>query len=140
MKTPVEQASSQVGRDNTSEANESSRAFARLLREHAAGFALVKRLSSRSVGLEGDEIEPISIRSTQVLREWSALHAALQEVVQTQTLAVSDGADSSDLAEAMSALEAINPGSPEWGPGLLLVSELVEAESVSSWQQPAESR
>ena len=141
MENAVEQATSQgVGSNQPSTLAHDglSHAFKRLLNEHAAGFSLVKRLGMRSVGQLEGEFEPLSVRSSQVLREMAGLYAALREVVQNQASGMNDGYDQSDLAEAMAALDAINPGSPEWVPAFLLVSELVEAQSVASWQQAAE--
>jgi len=100
-----------------------------LLEEHGEAFALVKQLGMRpdqrvqSELTRGAGVKPLS----HELGEMAEACAALSEIVQTQVLSVGDDADPSDLADALAALDAINPGSPESGPVFLLVSELVEA-------------
>ena len=103
--------------------------FKHLLEEHGEAFALVKQLGMRpdqrvqSELTRGAGVKPLS----HELGEMAEACAALSEIVQTQVLSVGDDADPSDLADALAALDAINPGSPESGPVFLLVSELVEA-------------
>jgi hypothetical protein len=55
------------------------------------------------------------------------LYAALKEVVVLTETSTDNDVQPSDLADAMAALDAINPTSPEWAPTFLQVSELVEA-------------
>ena len=103
--------------------------FKHLLAEHGEVFALVKQLGVRSDQQVRSELER---RVREEARphgrgEISGVYAALREIVQTEQLASENDTDPSDLADALAALDAINPGSPEWGPAFLQVSELVEA-------------
>ena len=90
--------------------------------EHEEVFASAKRL-----GMRVREIDPLDAgvrdeRASHDRDEMVEVYAALREVVSSD-----DDPRSSDLADAMAALDAINPSSPEWGPTFLQVSELVEA-------------
>jgi hypothetical protein len=102
-----------------------------LMEEHGGVFALIKRLGMRSDEQLRRELEPrvrIELMSGE-LGEMAALYLALKEIVQSELSLESDG-DPSELANAVAALGAINPGSPEWGPAFLHVSELVEAHVI----------
>lgn len=96
--------------------------FKHLMAEHEEVFASAKRLGMRVRETDplaaGVRDEPASHDRHQMVE----VYAALREVVSSD-----DDPRSSDLADAMAALDAINPSSPEWGPTFLQVSELVEA-------------
>jgi hypothetical protein len=99
---------------------EGSGVFRRLMAEHGEVFASAKRLGMRvghplDAGVRGE-------RTSHDRHQMVEAYAALREVVSSD-----DDPRSSDLADAMAALDAINPSSPEWGPTFLQVSELVEA-------------
>lgn len=110
--------------------------FKNVLAQHGEAFAQVKRLGMRSDVQRNSASEPDANedfpRSSQHLQygrgrgEMVQGYAALKAVVESEHLLESE-ARPSDLADAMAALDAINPGSPEWGPTFLQVSELVEA-------------
>jgi hypothetical protein len=106
-----------------------------LLQEHGGVLALIKRLGMRSNEQPLPELEPqVPVEPlSRDLGEMAALYAALSEVVQRE-LALDRDADPSDLADALAALGAINPGSPEWGPAFLHMSELVEAQVIDDVQ------
>jgi hypothetical protein len=143
MATPGEQAASQ-----TVDVSEPAKATAagltampldgvlkHLLEEHGGVFALIKRLGMRSDEQLGPEVEPharVELLSRE-LGEMAALYAALSEIVQAE-LSAHGEADPSELANAVAALGAINPGSPEWGPAFLHMSELVEAHVTEDEQ------
>ncbi|MEI9947822.1 MAG: hypothetical protein WDO74_02310 [Pseudomonadota bacterium] len=125
MANPGEPMASQVvgiGKP-TKAAAELNGAFKHLMEEHGEVFALVKRLGMRSDELVRRELDG----SSHEPGEMDELSAALWEIVQTLERSLTDDAEPSDLADAMAALDAINPGSPEWGPAFLQVSELLEA-------------
>jgi hypothetical protein len=96
-------------------------------------------------------LAPSVDRMSHQLEEMTEVYAALRKIFQSEEATVDNDAEPSDLAEAMAALDTINPGSPEWGPAFLQLSELVEAHvseeehdlfrsrksSAPSWQ-PAE--
>jgi len=114
--------------------------FKHVLAEHGEAFAQVKRLGMRSQAHRHSELERGREASVGgcIGHEHERLqhgpqrgemvegYAALRAIVQTEHL-LENNARPSDLADAMAALDAINPGSPEWGPTFLQVSELVEA-------------
>ena len=101
--------------------------FKHVLAEHGEAFAQVKRLGMRSEAKRHGEFEPdANVGACLPHDEMAEGYAALRAIVQTEHLLEND-ARRSDLADAMAALDAINPGSPEWGPTFLQVSELVEA-------------
>jgi hypothetical protein len=105
-----------------------------LMEEHGGVFALIKRLGTRSDEQMPRELEPgarVELLSSE-LGEMAALYAALSEIVQAELS--SDEREDRDLADAVAALGAINPGSPEWGPAFLHVSELVEERVVQQEQ------
>ena len=85
-------------------------------------FASAKRLGMRVREADaldaGERVEP----AVPDHHEMVEVCAALKEVVPSD-----DDPQSIDLADAVAALDAINPSSPEWGPTFLQVSELVEA-------------
>lgn len=117
----------------TPSVEELNRVFKKLLTEHGEVFARVKRLGMRSEGVAQRELAP-PYCSEFVLRECGAMaegYRAFKVIVQTQLLATQlvqgQAADDSELAEAMAALDALNPSSPEWGPTFFQVSEWVEA-------------
>jgi hypothetical protein len=137
MANPAEQQAS--GTSDASEPSQGTLAppsgvFKSLLAQYGEAFALVKRLGMRSeaqCGREQEhepEREPQSIQPIEELERGEMMqgYAALRAIVQSQILS-GKGAHASDLTDAMAALDAINPGSPEWGPTFLQVSELVEA-------------
>ncbi len=129
MANPGERVASQVvgtGKP-TKVAAELNGAFKHLMEEHGEVFALVKRLGMRSDELVRRELAANAERSAQKPRKMDEISAALRQMVQTLERSVGDHAQPSDLADAMAALDAINPGSPEWGPAFLQVSELLEA-------------
>jgi hypothetical protein len=100
-----------------------------LMAEHVDVFALIKRLGTRSSEqLPGEHEQNAAVRAellSSELGEMAALYTALSEIVRTELS--SDSHEDSDLVDAVAALGALNPGSPEWGPAFLHVSELVEA-------------
>lgn len=99
-----------------------------LLAEHGEVFALVKQLGVRSDQQVRNELERrVGGPQSRGRGEISGVYAALREIVQTEQLGSDKDTDPSDLADALAALDALNPGSPEWGPAFLQVSELVEA-------------
>jgi hypothetical protein len=110
--------------------------FKNLLAEHSEAFVLVKQLGMRSEAQRNADVEPSSCvgpgRCVEAFShergEMAQGYAALRALVQNELLVEND-ADASDLADAMAALDAINPGSPEWGPTFLQVSELLEAHA-----------
>ena len=130
MSNPGERAASQVvgtGKPTNAEMKALNGGFKQLMEVHAEVFALVKRLGMRSDEQVRRELDPSVDRLAQQLTEMTELYAALRKAFQSEDV-VSDGdAPSNDLAEAMATLDAINPGSPEWGPAFLQMSELVEA-------------
>jgi hypothetical protein len=98
-----------------------------LLEEHSGVFARVKQLGLRSderLPAEFSPGVPIQV-STDGVAEIAALYAALRDV--RTELSSHNDTDPTGLADAMALLDAINPGSPEWAPAFLHVSELVEA-------------
>jgi hypothetical protein len=103
--------------------------FKHVMEEHGDAFALVKQLSmrpderARSEATRRASVKPLP----HELGEMAEACAALSEIVQSQVLSVGNDAEPSDLADALAALDALNPGSPESGPVFLHVSELVEA-------------
>ncbi|HKO51106.1 MAG TPA: hypothetical protein VJV79_25530 [Polyangiaceae bacterium] len=109
-------------------ANALNTGFRHLLEVHGEVFALVKRLGMRSDDHVRQALEPSVNRLWQQREEMAELHAALRQILHTDDSAVEDD-EPSDLAEAMAALDAMNPSSPEWGPAFLQVSELVEAHA-----------
>lgn len=131
MAIPSEQATSErVKRAPNKAALEALSGFFRhVLAQHGEAFAQVKQLSMRA------HVDPASERGARQnvpsfaheRDEMAAGYAALRGSVQLEQLLESD-ARPSDLADAMAALDALNPGSPEWGPTFLQVSELVEAQ------------
>ncbi|HEY0469698.1 MAG TPA: hypothetical protein VGC79_36155 [Polyangiaceae bacterium] len=130
MANPREQAATEaVGAGQPS--NGRSGVFKLLLEQHCEAFAQVKKLGMRSEEAPGwqeplaGELTPSAPRSSPECAEMAEGYAALRAVVRTE-LALR-GESASDLADAMAALDAINPGSPEWGPAFLQLSELVEA-------------
>ncbi|MEI9936169.1 MAG: hypothetical protein WDO69_02985 [Pseudomonadota bacterium] len=133
MAHPGEQAQSQVVgiKPNRATLKGSNGAFRHLMQEHGDVFALVKRLGMSP----GDHVrQPIESRvrvrvevSLQELGRMAQVYAALREMVQTMEPSADNDAEPSDLADAMAALDATNPGSPEWGPAFLQLSELLEA-------------
>jgi len=103
--------------------------FKRVLVEHEEVFAMIKRLAMSSHELVRQELAPRA-RVEVLSRELGAmaeLCLALRELVTSQDAAD----DASDLIDAIAALDAINPGSPEWGPAFLQLSELVEARATA---------
>jgi len=139
MATPGEETASQaVGRVEPAELTPPGLAttdldgvLKHLMEEHGGVFALIKRLGTRSDQQLPRELEP-GVRAellSSELGEMAALYAALREIVQSE-LSADNHEDPTELADAVAALGAINPGSPEWGPAFLHVSELVEARVV----------
>jgi hypothetical protein len=132
MANPDEQAAMHVvasGKPNKATLNGPNGAFRHLMDEHGDVFALVKRLGMSSDEQVRRELVP-RVRVKFLLRElgeMAEVYAALKEIVQTLEPAAANDAEPSELADAMAALDALNPGSPEWGPAFLQVSELVEA-------------
>ena len=128
MVDPAEQASELVVAETQTEPRPtaSSGAFGHLLAEHGEVFASAKRLGMRLRELEVLDERVGGERFSHEPHEVAELCAALREVVLTEASSGND-AQPSDLADAIAALDAINPGSPEWGPTFLQVSELVEA-------------
>jgi hypothetical protein len=114
--------------------------FKHVLAEHGEAFAYVKRLGMRLDAqreprdgeIEGEgSASGFPCGRERVFRgrergEMAEGYAALRAIVQPEHLLEND-VRPSDLADAMAALDSINPGSPEWGPTFLQVSELVEA-------------
>jgi hypothetical protein len=98
--------------------------FKLLLEEHGEVFASAKRLGMRADAPQRREFE--GERLSRAPGAVVEVCAALRAVVQTE-LAQESNPPESDLADAMAALDALNPGSPEWGPTFLQLSELVEA-------------
>ena len=139
-----ERAASQVvgsGKPTNAEMKALNGGFKQLMDVHAEVFALVKRLGMRSDEQVRRELDPSVDRLAQQLAEMTELYAALRKAFQSEDVASDGDALPNDLAEAMATLDAINPGSPEWGPAFLQVSELVEAhvseEKSSSFQTRA---
>ena len=107
--------------------------FKLLVEQHVEAFALVKRLGTRPEGpLAQEQVccagaeRQAHERHARERGEMVQVHAALRAVVEAALLQESD-ANASDLVNAVAALDAINPGSPEWDPTFLQLSELVEA-------------
>jgi hypothetical protein len=96
--------------------------FRHLIADHAEVFASAKRLGMRVREFEPRDAGVRDERASHDRDEMVEVYAALREVVSSD-----DDPPSSDLADAMAALDAINPSSPEWGPTFLQVSELLEA-------------
>lgn len=117
--------------------------FEHVLSAHRGAFAHVKRLGMRhEAQLEhrGSQLEygPSVGGCAQHVRqpcppparergEMAEGYAALRAIVESERL-LENEARPNDLADAMAVLDAINPGSPEWGPAFLQVSELLEAQ------------
>jgi len=129
METPGEQTRSELitsARTDTA-LKPLSGVFRHVLAEHGGAFAQVKRLGMRSELQGHSELEREGCVAGCLLHEEMVEgYAALRAIVEAEHLLEND-AHPSDLAEAMAALDAINPGSPEWGPTFLQVSELVQA-------------
>jgi len=123
MATPAEltPADALASATNQRAGQELSGVFKHLLAEHGEAIARVKRL-----GMRVDSAESITEHEHPANSEMAERYAALREILQTQCL-LEDDARRCDLADAIAALDAINPGSPEWGPTFLQVSELIEA-------------
>ena len=102
--------------------------FRRLMEAHAELFALVKRLGMGVDEQMRYELDLSVDRLAQHGAEMTELCSSLRKLFQSEQLTPDSKAQSSDLAEAMAALDAINPGSPEWGPALLQVSDLFGAQ------------
>ena len=117
MAEPVDESELKVAR-----APESG-VFKRVMVEHGEMFALVKRLAMSSAELDREARGELRSRE---LAEITNLCSALREIVDSRGEA---GLLNGELVEAIAALDAINPGSPEWGPALLQLSELVEAQA-----------
>lgn len=128
MAIPGERATLVTSAPSNAALNELSGVFKHVLSEHGEAFALVKRLSMRldreGCGQLGTTLAGEACSHSR--GEMAQGYAALKAIVQKQHLLESE-ARPSDLADAMAALDAINPGSPEWGPTFLQVSELLEA-------------
>jgi hypothetical protein len=144
MVTPSEQsAAAAVGAGRLSERR--SGVYKNLLEQHGEAFALVKRLGMRSADDPQRELQPMlrRERSSFDRDEKAEVYAALRALVQAELLLDNDES-TSDLADAVAALDAINPGSPEWDPTFLLLNELVEArlleEQHVSIAKPDDSR
>ena len=110
--------------------------FKQVLTVHGEAFAQVKRLGMRAEGQHSEPEREVGgclrhaherLQLGQERGEMVEGYAALRAIVQTEHL-LEDDERPRDLADAMAALDAINPGSPEWGPTFLQVSELVEAQ------------
>jgi len=91
-----------------------------LLEEHGRVFALVKRL--------GSNVEPILHGEllSHLRDEIAAVQTVLRKIAKTHELSLAT-AQTSELREAILALDSVNPESPEWGPTFMQVGELVEA-------------
>lgn len=135
MAIPSEQATSEmVTRAPSKAAHELlSGRFKHVLAEHGKAFAQVKQLGMRLDGQPCSEREPRSgVPAYSLEREGMAAgYAALRAIVEREQLLGND-ARANDLADAMAALDAINPASPEWVPTFLQVSELVEAHLIEA--------
>jgi len=110
-----------------------------LVAEHPELFALVKRLGESASDTAGAEVEArrrhphVRLELLALLRsEIAAVQEVLGTIAQAQRLRNDNSAI--ELAEAISTLDALNPGSPEWAPAFMQVSELVEAQMVD--EQP----
>jgi len=107
----------------------SSGVFKNVFAEHGEAFAQVKRLGMRSDARRNSAVQPDANRYFSRRDEHVEMvegYVALRALVEAERL-LDNEAGPSDLADAMAALDAINPGSPEWGPTFLQVSELVKA-------------
>lgn len=129
---PREQGASDVV-DAGKPAKRWSGVFKLLVEQHVEAFALAKRLGTRSgdqptreLGSRSPEQRRAHERHLRERVEMVEVHAALRAVVETE-LSLESDTNASDLANAVAALDAINPGSPEWDPTFLQLSELVEA-------------
>ena len=103
--------------------------FKTVFAEHGQAFAQVKRLGMRSDVRRNAAVQPDANAYFSRRDEHGEMvegYAALRALVKAERL-LENEAGPSDLADAMAALDAINPGSPEWGPTFLQVSELVKA-------------
>ena len=93
-----------------------------LLEEHGGVFASVKRLGSSSnvpPSVHGELLSQLRV-------EIAAVQTFLRKIAKTHELSLAT-AQASELRDAILALDAMNPESPEWGPTFVQVGELVEA-------------
>jgi hypothetical protein len=102
--------------------------FRQLMEAHAELFALVKRLGMSADDQMRRELDLGVDRLAQCRAEMTELCSSLRKLFPSEEVSPDSEAQSSDLADAMATLDAINPGSPEWGPALLQVSELVGSQ------------
>jgi len=126
MANPLEQAASGSSAVGTP-AKPRSGVFKLLLEQHGETFAQVKRLGMRSEEQSRRELDSQARAERCSKRhEMSEVCEALRTVVETE-ISLQRDTNVSDIEDAMAALDATNPGSPEWGPTFLQLSELVEA-------------
>lgn len=106
-----------------------------LLSQHAALFARVKRLGMRSEAQldrgYGRALGRVvdSLDGEEMAAGYAALKATIQTQLPSSQLVHEPASDPGTLVDALAALDALNPSSPEWGPTLLEVSEWVEAHA-----------
>jgi hypothetical protein len=134
MTNPGERAAAQVvgtGKPTLAKEKRLKRVFKHLMDVHGEVFALIKRLGMSSEPQARRErcLTPRVPILSRDRGEMAEVHSALRELVQSHELALDDDAEASELADAIAALDAINPGSPEWAPAFLQMSELVEAHA-----------
>jgi len=108
-----------------------------LMAQHGEVFALVKRLGKSRAAMAGADEElrrrypNVRLELLSLLRsEIVAVQEMLGKIAQAQALTRAADTSTSELAEAISTLDALNPGSPEWAPAFMQVSELVEAQVI----------
>ena len=116
-----------------------------LMAQHGEVFALVKRLGRSSAGTPGSDPNDVELRRRypnvrlellSLLRsEIVAVQEVLGKIAQAQELTRPADTSTSELAEAISTLEALNLDSPEWAPAFMQVSELVEAQVVEDQRE-----
>jgi hypothetical protein len=129
-----------VGKPTRAEVKALEGGFRQLMEAHAELFALVKRLGMGADEPMRCELDLSVDRLAQHGAEMTELCSSLRKLFQNEDVTPDSEVQSSDLAEAMATLDAINPGSPEWGPALLQVSDLFGAQLNEDEDEPFRSR
>jgi len=143
MSNPSEHAAAHevgLGKPTKAEVKALEGGVRKLMEAHADLFALVQQLGVGADEKVRRELDLSVDRLAEHRAEMTELCSSLMQLFQSEDVAPDSEAQSSDLAEAMATLDAINPGSPEWGPALLQVSELVGAQVGEDEADPFRSR